>query len=306
VLVLGVDENGMGPRLGPLVSTGIVLEVRSYRPEPLYARGLELGVGDSKATSAFGKMARAEGLTLALVEQLVGRAPTSADLLLGDLGLDGPLTLRAQCPTGESVTQCWGAPLRLPAFGGSVEEGRTIVRGLARSRVRVRRVRTAVACAGHLNRALDDGTNKLRVDLGLFERLILDARASSTEDLRAICGMVGGLRRYAESFTHLGARGVETVGEEKGASVYRVPSVGTVSFEVKADARHLPVALASMVGKYVREIAMARINRFYGERIEGLPKASGYHDPVTRRFVEETAPLRKRLAIAPDCFERRA
>jgi hypothetical protein len=45
--------------------------------------------------------------------------------------------------------------------------------------------------------------------------------------------------------------------------------------------------------------------RFYRRHDPRLPEASGYHDAVTARFVDGTAPLRRRLRIAHDCFERR-
>jgi hypothetical protein len=31
---------------------------------------------------------------------------------------------------------------------------------------------------------------------------------------------------------------------------------------------------------------------------------SGYHDPVTARFVEATVPIRKKLKLPIACFER--
>ncbi len=61
--------------------------------------------------------------------------------------------------------------------------------------------------------------------------------------------------------------------------------------------------MASMVGKWVREVMMARITRFYGHE-KGELGASGYHDPVTDRFVAATALVRKKSRIPEACFER--
>lgn len=300
--IVGVDENGLGPRLGPLVATALTLEVARYDAGALEAAGAALRVGDSKRTSGFGRMAHAEGLALALAEQATGRVPADADALLAAVGLDPVSTLRAPCPDDGTARQCW-PPLPLPAFGGDVAQGRTVLQALAARGARVHRVRTAVVCAGALNAALTAGSTKLRVDLELFERLILDARDTSSADLVAICGMVGGIRRYGDYLRHLPAPTV--VEEAKGVSAYEVPGVGRVRFEVKADDRHLPVGLASMVGKYVRELGMARLMAFYRGHQPALPAASGYHDKVTARFVAESRGLRRRLAVAPDCFERR-
>lgn len=295
--VTGVDEYGMGPMLGPLVATAVTIEVRRYDRARLRRRGEELAIGDSKKTSAFGKMSHAEGLAMALAERVLGRPPADADDLLAALAVDGVLPLKSCCPDAGHRAQCWSEPLPLPAFGGDLETGRSLLRRLEGRALRVRRIRSAVFCAAEINRAVDAGSTKVREDLRLFEELILDARRASAEDLLAICGQVSGIRKYPAYFTHLRA----TEGDEG----YQVAGVGTVRFEVKADDRHLPVGLASMVGKVVREIAMRRLTAFYRRHDAALEEVSGYYDPRTQRFAAASEPLRRRLAITDDCFIRR-
>jgi ribonuclease HII len=87
---------------------------------------------------------------------------------------------------------------------------------------------------------------------------------------------------------------------------YTVADVGQVSFEIDADQRHLPVAFASMIGKYVRELWMARQNHFYRAIVPEMVDVSGYHDPVTRRFIAASADVRRALDIREDCFVRRS
>ncbi|MEM9074063.1 MAG: hypothetical protein AAGE52_36560 [Myxococcota bacterium] len=301
--IVGVDENGLGPRLGPLIATALTVEVRRYDADRLHELGTKLKVGDSKQTSAFGKMAHAEGLALALAERTLGRLPRYADELIEALSIDGLLTLRGPCPDPTTAQQCWMDPLPLPAFGGEADSGHEILAALQKGGVKIQRLRTGIVCASLLNTALAGGQTKLQVDLELFERLLLDARAAGKDDVLGICGMVGGIRRYGKYFQRF--RHAKAVTEEKGRSTYHVPKLGEVTFEVKADDRHLPVGLASMVGKYVRELGMARIVLFYQGHLPDLPAASGYHDSVTNRFVDATAPVRTRLPIAPECFERR-
>ena len=67
MLIVGVDENGLGPRLGPLVATAVALDAsaRGYDAARLRRIALRAGIGDSKATSGFGAMANAEGIALA-------------------------------------------------------------------------------------------------------------------------------------------------------------------------------------------------------------------------------------------------
>lgn len=303
-LWVGVDENGLGPRLGPLVATACTLSVRELDVAKARALGARLGIEDSKVSSGFGSMAHAEGLALAIAEAALGRPPLNADDVLAALSLDGIPALRAPCPSSTQA-QCWGE-LSVPAFGGKLALGRDLLRALGASKTeaRVVRVRTAVLCAKTYNEALVRLSSKLVVDLELFERLVLDARQAAGADVIATCGMVGGIRKYPSRFQHFDPSKTAMLEEVKGRSAYRIEGVGEVSFEVDADAHALPVAIASMVGKYIRELLMARLNQFYRGHDATLTNVSGYHDPVTGRFVEATRLLREKLAIAPICFER--
>jgi ribonuclease HII len=92
--------------------------------------------------------------------------------------------------------------------------------------------------------------------------------------------------------------------QSRPRSSYKFPGLGILHFVQDADASDPLVMLASLVGKYFRELLMARISEYYADQIEGLVPASGYHDPVTARLVQLTARRRKKLKIAADCFER--
>jgi hypothetical protein len=286
-----------------LVATLVLLQVERYDRDGLYALGELLGVKDSKQASGFGRMAAAESVALALLERQRGRTPRDADDLLAMVSLADPRDLRAGCPEA-SAPQCWSVQVSLPAFGGSADRGHETLDGLARAGVLPLAARSAVVCASALNAERGRLGSKLAVDLLLFERLLLFARSSVAHDLTAYCGMVGGLRRYRDYFQELGDRGVETLQEGRGLCRYRVSGLGEVAFEVDADAHHLPVGMASMLGKYVREVVMERQNRFYLGHDPSLGRVSGYHDPVTRAFVERSRELRTRLGIAGECFER--
>jgi len=303
MFIVGVDENGLGPRLGPLVATAVTLEVEKYRKSALYAFGESIGICDSKVSSGFGRMAAVEGIVLALIDSLYGECPREVDRLFDLVSLDGLLQLRTACPRN-SAPQCWKVPVALPVFGGQVEQGRTVLRKLSRTGIRIRSVRSAITCARVLNTAVKRMGSKFSVDLSLFERLLLCARALLNEDFEAYCGMVGGIRKYPRYFQHFTQSQIETVKEVRSHSIYRISELGLVTFEVDADAHHMPVGLASMLGKYIRELAMERQNQFYLNHEPSLRRVSGYHDPITARFVQQTIKLRDRLRISQECFER--
>jgi hypothetical protein len=62
--------------------------------------------------------------------------------------------------------------------------------------------------------------------------------------------------------------------------------------------------LASLVGKYFRELLMGRIARYWESALGEAFGPSGYHDPVTERFVAATKQLRRQRRAPDDCFER--
>lgn len=96
---------------------------------------------------------------------------------------------------------------------------------------------------------------------------------------------------------------VETLEESERASRYHIREAGgrgreaggqgreaTVLFQPKAEAAHLPVALASMVAKYLRELAMARFNRHFCGRASSLTPTAGYVGDA-RRWLRDAAPV---------------
>ncbi|MCB9667544.1 MAG: hypothetical protein H6715_05425 [Myxococcales bacterium] len=303
--VIGVDENGLGPRLGPLVASLVAIDIRVYQPQRLFRLGRALGIDDSKRVASFGHMAHVEGLALAMLEALSGEVPKTSDDLIRLVSLEPIEHLQAPCPRA-SFTQCWHTDDKvfLPAFGGHTDEGRAIVRALSQAGVMLRSWRSAIACAGVLNGEAKRGRNRLQVNLGLFERLVRHARKESASDIQAICGMVGGIRSYADYVEFFAKEDLCPLPTGAGTRRYRIEGFGELRFAVGADGHHLPVALASMVGKYVRELCMLRAHHFYARGDRELQKVSGYHDPLTARFVRRTAKLRRQLGIAPECFER--
>jgi ribonuclease HII len=307
MLVMGVDENGLGPQLGPLVATSVALQTPRYARAALCGRGLALGLTDSKETGGFGRMGFAESVSLALLRRVGAGLPGTADGLLDQVSPESRPRLRACCPDEPTAGQCWAVDFPLPAFGGDLSYGEGLLAELVgRSSLRIVDVQSRIACAGVLNAKRAAGKNKLAVDLELFEDLISSVQIRHGAPLLAVCGMIGGIRDYASRLSLFEPQRVGSLAGRRGQRRYTVDAVGELRFEVDADARHLPVALASIVGKYVRELCMRRIGEFYRQDNPGLALASGYHDPVTTRFIEATESSRRRLRIAPDCFRRHA
>jgi hypothetical protein len=170
----------------------------------------------------------------------------------------------------------------------------------------VLRVVSVIACARRLNEGIDRGLSRFHVDLHSMERLVVDARERYGCDVIATCGKVGGFDRYPVAFGPLNGRLHAVVSEGRARSEYSVPGVGRLAFVRDADDKHLLVSMASLVGKWARDLLMSRVVRYHRSANPDLPDASGYHDPVTTRFIAATRLSRKNRALPDECFERRA
>jgi len=310
---IGADENGLGPRLGPLIVTAVLAEVTPAaqcvvsRP----ARGaLAKRLGDSKALVAHGDVALGEAWARALVERGCGKDgsahASNPDELMRAISLEPEDALRAPCPRHVEA-QCWSAAGE--SFTAPDRLVRTIGRDLdrlAQKGIEVRSVRSAILCTKRLNADVDEGRSRFLSDLHAMERLVLDLCEQAGEEVDAVCGKVGGFGKYLPAFGPLGGRLSVTLSESRSKSSYRFPGVGTLSFVQDADASDLLVSLSSLVGKYLREMLMARVVRFYRADQPELADVSGYHDPRTARFVKATALSRRRRRVPGRCFERRS
>jgi ribonuclease HII len=306
---IGIDENGLGPRLGPLVVTAVeaVTSGGGHAKAESRPRGaLRERLDDSKKLVAYGDSALGEAWARAIGRRMGCPAPASPEHLVRVLSLDSADALRAPCPNDHRA-QCWddgGEAFACDeALLAKVE--RDLDR-LAAQGVDVKRATCVVTCARRLNDGVARGLTRFHLDLHAMERLALDARARTGREIVVTCGKVGGFDRYEAAFGPMSGhlRAVEIEGRARSAYVF--PGVGRLAFVRDADARHLLVSMASLVGKWMRDLLMSRIVRHYRAANPDLPDASGYHDPVTTRFIEATRLARKRRDVPDDCFVRRA
>jgi hypothetical protein len=240
------------------------------------------------------------------------------DELVHALSLDSRETLQAPCPV-QHAAQCWNA--RDEALTSDPKLVAKVEKDLAKLEeqgVRVERAACVVTCTRRLNQGVDRGLTRFHLDLHAMERLVLNARERAGRDVVATCGKVGGFNTYSAAFGPMSGRLHAIAMEGRARSEYHVPGVGRLAFVRDADAKHLLVCMASLVGKWVRDLLMARIVRYHLAELGGEPAAqsldgrafprgaSGYHDPVTSRFISATRLSRKRRGLPDECFERRA
>lgn len=295
MILAGVDEAGLGPTLGPLATAGAALAVPDdWLPstpwESLggalcreWRKGEErLVVADSKVVYKRGGMAALEAAAGAF-SLLAAGAPRP---VLALSGLDA---------AEAGVHPCYSRALEpfplhadAAAIRGMAEK---IGEAMEAVGTAAAHVEAAVLYEPVLNRRYDSGLNKnqaLLVETGWHLRRL--AEKFPDQRILAVVDKQGGRNDYLPFLTALfpGAW-LETLACGPAASRYRMRRAGgdvEFRFQVKADADSFPTALASMTAKYVRERAVAELNAWFGERLDGLRPTAGYPEDA-RRWLSE-------------------
>lgn len=303
-ILAGIDEAGFGPLLGPLVVSCSALSVQ---PELLGADlwqtfsrsvgktrkhlGGRLLIADSKKAYH-----RDEGLghlerTVLAVLRCVKGEPANLTELLTALCPDC-LPRLLEYPWYQKMPQCdlTGGPadMKIAAhvLAGDLEaQGAKLVR-----------LQSCCLDVAYYNTMVGRVKNKSQVLFITVTQLIQDLLNDFSDDtIHILVDRQGGRAHYREhllrSFPGMDLR---IVAEGAEASTYEMRAGGRtvrLSFEVGADDLYLPVSLASMVSKYLRELLMDCMNEHFIAMSADLKPTAGYWTDGLR-FVEE---LRRHL-----------
>lgn len=304
--VVGIDEAGYGPNLGPLVQAAVALHLPEHDPagwevlRPVVRRAHEkrdarLLIDDSKKVYAKGGLEALErgvwsivGADLHTIHDFLwscGELPAWGEDLCGEswFDRDESIPLHIDC-AGEWKAS---APLR-EAIGGRWTGDYRIVP------------------APRFNRFVDEyGSKAVVLSRGLVELLgsLANAIPQDAQPVHFLCDKQGGRNYYAallqESFPGGWVVAERESNEESRYRVENLPREVTVTFRPRADGDSVSVALASMLCKYLREVCMRQFNRFWATHVPGIKPTAGY--PVdARRFYDEIRPAMARLGLTPD------
>jgi hypothetical protein len=311
VFVLGTDEAGYGPNLGPLCIGASAWELPvAAAADGLYERlaavvccqageasGNKLAIADSKC------LYKAGG-TLQLLERGVLVALACLDRLpkrWRDIwrALDGEALPQIDgCPWHEDYDE----PLPIQA---ALEELRSAAgdfsSGCQAVEVKLVELQAAILFPAAFNTAVNGCDNKAEVlsltTLRLARRILeglSPGRAVVFSDKH------GGRMRYAALLQHVFPEELVLVKfEAANLGIYEVRHAGRAiefRFQPKGE-RHLPTALASMTAKYLRELAMRPFNAFWQRHVPELKATAGYPSDA-QRFFSDIQAARRRLKIA--------
>jgi hypothetical protein len=319
--LVGTDEAGYGPNLGPLVISASVWQVsngveKDGLYEPLAAavsRAPQPGgdgavprvaIADSKLLyhSGHGLRLLERGLwsAWAVEERSEESEPAKIPRTVGEVWQ----RLAGWSAAGRQAALCDGCddqPAPLDAQPEELGRLRPIVEETLRvAGVRLIGLRSLAIFPDEFNETVglygSKGEALSRWTLGLVARVTAPLGAGP---ISIVCDKHGGRNHYLPLLLDFFPDGfIETHGEGRQRSVYRFGPQNRrveISFQAKGES-HLPTALASMASKYLRELAMRALGEFWCRRVPGLRPTAGYPQDA-RRFRDEIAPVQRALGI---------
>jgi ribonuclease HII len=312
--IIGLDEAGYGPNLGPLVMTAVGCLVPDAPRLPDCWHLLCQAVrrhddpDDGRILVADSKLVYSSTQGLAALERGVASILPHRPGTLHDL-----VELLVPHAIPHLQLECWyhGASA-LPVEAGPEwcqASAQHFQEACQRQGVRFGILRSVVVPPAAFNATVERwGSKGAVLGLAMVELLRHTCAADTANHPVAFYIDKHGGRNHYAALVQSAFDDAMVVARSEGAlqSVYEVigrPRTIEVTFEPRADMSHFCVALASMVSKYLRELFMREFNQFWQQKVPGLKPTAGYPGDA-RRFWNEIAGVVRELGIREEVLWR--
>lgn len=313
--ILGIDEAGLGPILGPLTIgyAGFALP-SALTPDALLRLDLWhlLGLGREPADRKKGPVVcdsktlytPARGLKALEEEILSWLALQSQEVN------DFAAFWQVCCPHSAEKPGFYDwysePPKPFPLHSDSARlrlRAQPLSRALEKSGIELCALGVAPVFEGALNNALHRLGNKSRAEFEHITRIV-GHHWRQFGQLAVVCDRQGGRERYGRALLReFPEADLRVLHESPKISSYELSVAGVqgdprlfIAFIEKGEQDHLPIALASMAAKYVREVAMHQFNAWFSRHDPALKPTAGYYTDG-RRWLDDTAGLRAAIGI---------
>jgi hypothetical protein len=313
-LFIGTDEAGYGPNLGPLIVAATAWQASAVTecselwhalqhivtPEKL-PHDRRLFVADSKTVYSSGDSL--EALEVPVLAFLASTGVTSGTI--DDLAA----TVSNPNFRSEWSAEPWNHTPGLAVPADSSEEHITewidlLGSAMKLAGVQLHQIAVRIIFPAEFNRLVDAAGSKGAVLSDATLQLVrqLTDRHHNGGTVQVVCDKHGGRNRYDELIaSHFDDQFVFRVEESRERSRYKL---GPIEFCFRTRAEELlPVALASMTAKYLRETLMRQFNTWWQRQLPGLRPTQGY--PVdAKRFLADIQHLLQPLQISESLLWR--
>ncbi|TWT37055.1 hypothetical protein KOR34_20020 [Posidoniimonas corsicana] len=306
--LIGVDEAGYGPNLGPLAvaatawrapdNAGELYDLLSstvcQSPDAKRGAAPRIAIADSKLLyKPGGGLAALERAVFAAAQP----APASYGGLLGVLQAD-PGDRRRRLPWHESFD-----PVLPTALSPTqqTDAAAMLADGCRAAQVALPTLRARLVFPEEFNQLTEEhgtkGAALSHVTIGMLAQLVNDLAPDGPVD--CVLDKHGGRNRYAALLQHhFPEHLIETQHESRPVSRYACgPADRRVTFAFRSKGESfLPAALASMIAKYLRELSMQALNEYWARHVAGLKPTAGY--PVdAKRYRADIEHARAKLRV---------
>jgi ribonuclease HII len=300
--LIGVDEAGYGPNLGPLVVAATVWQIPDQPSVNLYSRLADgvchepgeadqrrVAIADSKLLykprGSLANLERAIYPILGCLQQSVQTWQKAWSTLAPD-----SRSQRARLPWYAEYDEIVPIDLDVDAIRILVEPMNELQTRCGIKLTAIRSTAIFPECFNQLITTLGNKSNLLSdVTLKLVRDLLAECPGQRA---KVNCDKHGGRNQYAGMLHGIFPETLARVHEEgRAVSQYDMQiDSRQVSFRFSAKGeRFLESALASMVAKYLRELAMRAFNAYWCSRVERLRPTAGYPVDAKRFFAEISA-----------------
>jgi len=307
----GVDEAGLGPILGPLVVGGVTMAgpegtapwrlLQRHVTKLKYKKG-KVRVADSKKVNqGQNGLLRLEETALVFWTALHGQPPKSLHEWLVLLGHD--LEPLQRCPWYEDLELL--LPLRADHDWISLT-GEMVARTLRNGDCELLDIAVRAVDVEEWNVLIADTDNKSKAHFHAYAEVLghllrgLFPRVGKDDACHLVADRCGGRSHYRSDLQRLCPDSKVTVlSETPGTSSYNLQQQQgdvTVTFAERAEDRAFPTALASCCAKYLRELMVECINRWFQARVPGLSRTAGYYVDG-HRFLSDVQPQIEALSL---------
>lgn len=303
-ILAGIDEAGFGPLLGPLVVSSSVFRTDTDMSSADLWEVLRRSVGKTR-TRLVGRLLIADSKKAYKRDEGLGHLERSVLASLASLSKEpADLTELVKCLCPDCLPRLlqypWFQKLssrRLPAGSPDLRiAAKVFAQDMAENGVKLVDLRTCCLDVAYYNTLMEQVKNKSTVLFTTATRLIQQILDLSPDpSIHILIDRQGGRMHYREpllrSFPDMSLKILEET-EERSAYEMRTNSRCMVlRFEVAADDYYLPVSLASMASKYIRELLMDSMNDYFVTLNPALKPTAGYWQDGLRFLADLKAHL---------------